>query len=123
MGKVYRMASTPGKWPISEAYDYFDALTPEQVAFEFLRRDDDYAVSYRELGEDDPDPSATAPPDFSERWGLRFRSGSSAPRGSSLCCLAAALQCALDLADARRRRADRRTHIARRNRASDTRGG
>ncbi len=117
------MTSAPGEWRINEAYDYFDALGSEQIAFEFLRRDEDYAASYRELREDDPDPTTTAPPAFSARWGLRFRSGSDAPRGSSLCCLAAALQCALDLADAGRRRADRRTQVARRNRGSDTRGG
>lgn len=122
-GKAYRMTSAPGEWRVSAAYDYFDALDPEQIAFEFLRRDQDYAANYRELDDGDQDPTLTAPAAFSARWGLRFRSRSGAARGSSLCCLAAALQCALDLANARRRRADRRTHVARLHHGSDRRGG
>ena len=36
-------------WRSEAAYDYIDALTPGDLAWEFLRRNPDYRKSYREL--------------------------------------------------------------------------
>lgn len=40
------MSTMGGGWRDGDAYDYFDDLTPEQTAYEFLRRDPDYATAY-----------------------------------------------------------------------------
>ena len=39
------MASVGDEWRDGAAYDYFDELTPEQITFEFLRRNQDYSAS------------------------------------------------------------------------------
>lgn len=64
------MSTTGDGWRNSDAYDYFDDLTPEQTAYEFLRRDPDYATAYRAAGdgpEAEDELSAQA-----MRRGLRF---------------------------------------------------
>ena len=67
--------SKPSDWRVSADYDYFDALTPEQTAFEFLRRNADYAASFEALAADQRrrESPTPAPEDFARRWGLRFR--------------------------------------------------
>jgi hypothetical protein len=67
-----------GNWRVGAAYDYFDDLKPEQVAFEFLRRDTEYEASFKLLPPDIADGSASAPAPFCARWGLRFRGQPSA---------------------------------------------
>ena len=59
-------------WRSEAAYDYIDALTPGDLAWEFLRRNPDYRKSYRELiavGR----LSESAAREFAAQWGLRFR--------------------------------------------------
>lgn len=64
------MATTGGGWRDAAAYDYFDDLTPEQTAYEFLRRDAGYAAAY-ETAADAPDPN-DARSALAARRGLRF---------------------------------------------------
>jgi hypothetical protein len=62
-------------WRVAADYDYLDAMTPQQLAFEFLRRNPDYQASWRELAlqHGDADGPVETPPAFQDRWGLRFR--------------------------------------------------
>ena len=41
------MSTTGGDWKNVAEYDYFDELTPEQTAYEFLRRNEDYVAAYK----------------------------------------------------------------------------
>lgn len=59
-------------WRSEAAYDYIDKLTPGDLAWEFLRRNPDYRISYQELvsiGRLTEDVAR----EFAEQWGLRFR--------------------------------------------------
>lgn len=59
-------------WRSEAAYDYIDALTPGDLAWEFLRRNPDYRRAYQELvaiGR----LSERAAREFAAQWGLRFR--------------------------------------------------
>ena len=62
-----------GDWRIDTDYDYFDQLTPEQAAFEFLRRNPDYNAAYRDLPTEPDGGSSPATTSFAAAWGLRFR--------------------------------------------------
>ena len=64
------MATTGGGWRDAAAYDYFDDLTPEQTAFEFLRRDAGYVTAY-EAAADFPETEETRSA-LAARRGLRF---------------------------------------------------
>lgn len=64
------MSTTGGGWRDGDAYDYFDDLTPEQTAYEFLRRDPDYATAYRVAG-DGPEAEGELSA-LAARRGLRF---------------------------------------------------
>ena len=70
------MSSPGGDWRNGLAYEYFDDLGPDQVAFEFLRRNDDYAAEFAKLSQsletEDPPPTLA-------QWGLRFRGRSATP--------------------------------------------
>ena len=59
-------------WRNDAGYDYCDDLTPEQVAFEFLRRNPDYEADYRK-GSEEAATASTGDPAPAARWGLRFR--------------------------------------------------
>ena len=69
------MSTVGGDWRSAPAYDYFDDLGPDQVAFEFLRRNEDYATDFAKLS---VSPKGADPPRTLTQWGLRFR-GRSAP--------------------------------------------
>ncbi|MCV0368934.1 DUF6499 domain-containing protein [Filomicrobium sp.] len=59
-------------WRSSAAYDYLDSLPAADLAWEFLRRNEEYRREYSEI-------VAIADPDdprkqrFSQHWGLSFR--------------------------------------------------
>lgn len=75
------MSTTGGDWRNGPAYDYFDALTPEQIAFEFLRRNAEYAAAYAAMiRASTPDKESEIA--FAARWGLRFPGGPNDPSGS-----------------------------------------
>lgn len=64
------MSRLGGDWRNGPAYEYFDDLGPDQVAFEFLRRNDDYAGEFAKLSDSPEHPD---PPLPLAQWGLRFR--------------------------------------------------
>lgn len=66
------MSDDDESWRSDAAYDYIDALTPGDLAWEFLRRNPDYRKSYLELiavGRLDEGAARQ----LAARWGLRFR--------------------------------------------------
>lgn len=59
-------------WQSSEAYAFVDALSPSQLAWEWLRRNEAYRRDYaRFRAVDDPEKEALAAL-MQARWGLRF---------------------------------------------------
>lgn len=75
-------------WRDSAAYDYVDGLTHEQHAFEYLRRNPDYAEAYRRMMDEDHTGRTEAAEQMAEPWGLRFRGRPKPARRSRRCCLA-----------------------------------
>jgi hypothetical protein len=60
-------------------YGYIASLSPEGVAWEFLRRNDHYVEEYRgEQRKSSLTPLSVSPAGLARKWGLRF------PRGSQL---------------------------------------
>ena len=59
-----------GDWRIDTDYDYIDKLTPEQAAFEFLRRNPDYDAAYRDLPTEPDGGSSPATTSFAARLGV-----------------------------------------------------
>ncbi|WP_230646605.1 MULTISPECIES: DUF6499 domain-containing protein [unclassified Bradyrhizobium] len=73
-------------WRSSTAYEYVDDLQASDLAWEFLRRNEDYRREYKRL-QSKTDSSDPAKESFAQRWGLSFRARSRSPRvvvGSSL---------------------------------------
>ena len=64
------MSESGGDWRDGAAYDFIDTLAPEQLPFEFLRRNPDYVAEYPGLA---TEPDDEVPPPALARWGLRFR--------------------------------------------------
>ena len=63
--------SEEDSWRSEAAYDYVDALSPGDLAWEFLRRNTEYRRSYDEfLQAGDNTEELTR--EFTSRWGLRF---------------------------------------------------
>ena len=74
---------------LEAAYRYIETLSPEMIAFEFLRRNDGYREDYALAERDQRDPAAAMPaPDRGRRWGLRFPGRSKQDRPGSFCLLA-----------------------------------
>lgn len=78
------MSSPGGDWRNGLTYEYFDDLGPEQIAFEFLRRNPDYAAEFAQVSQQPPEEE---PPPTLAHWGLRFRGRSTAPSRSGGCPL------------------------------------
>ena len=95
------MSEGGSDWRDGRAYDYFDDLTPEQAAFEFLRRNPDYAKSYRAPQGDEPDSTQTSAR-TDTHWGLRFRGLPEAPRRPGLDRMAPPAQSEDGIADEHR---------------------
>ena len=70
------MSERGGDWRSSPAYDYVDEIGVEKIAYEFLRRNDQYAADYATLSGDPPEDQ---PSPALARWGLRFRDGPAHP--------------------------------------------
>ena len=64
------MSEAGGDWRDGSAYDFIDTLAPEQLPFEFLRRNPDYVAEYPGRA---TEPDDEVPPPALARWGLRFR--------------------------------------------------
>ncbi|MFT4159952.1 transcriptional regulator domain-containing protein [Shinella sp.] len=58
-------------WRLSARYDHVDDLTASDLAWEWLRRNDDYDHDFEALGSADADPQALTEK-IRQQWGLRF---------------------------------------------------
>jgi hypothetical protein len=65
-------------WRSAEAYQHAMAIPAAGLAWEYLRRDDDYHRDFDRVNRR-KSPTGTTLDAFSERWGLRF---STKPDGS-----------------------------------------
>ncbi|WP_292773844.1 transcriptional regulator domain-containing protein [Mesorhizobium amorphae] len=79
------MSPDTSRWRSSSSYDYVDQLTPPDIGWEWLRRNEDYQRDYAEL----TSASSESPPLIERagrRWGLRFprRPCSEVHRGASV---------------------------------------
>lgn len=62
-------------WRDAAAYDYVDRLTHEQHAFEYLRRNPDYAADYRRMKAEADAGCPGAAERIAAAWGLRCPGG------------------------------------------------
>jgi hypothetical protein len=74
------MAHDASAWRSSDDYDRLDALTASDLAWECLRRNDDYAADYATVSRSGPDRSVLTER-LARTWGLRFP-GRSRDRGA-----------------------------------------
>lgn len=81
------MPSEPTGWRSSAGYDYVRDLTASDLAWEWLRRNKDYAQDFATLAKAGADTERTAA--LLEPWGLRFRGGSGTSGPTSARVLAA----------------------------------
>jgi hypothetical protein len=60
------MSPDASPWRSAEAYDYLDALSPADLAWEYLRRNPDYQTDFQTARQGGDGEGVSA------RWGLRF---------------------------------------------------
>ncbi len=65
------MTPDASRWRMSTHYDHVDDLTASHLAWEWLRRNDDYDHDYETLGSADADQQALIEK-IRHEWGLRF---------------------------------------------------
>lgn len=65
------MTPDASQWRMSAHYDHVDDLTASDLAWEWLRRNEDYDHDYGSLGSADTDPE-TLIEKIRRHWGLRF---------------------------------------------------
>ena len=65
------MTPDASQWRISTDYDHLDDLTASDLAWEWLRRNDDYDHDFEALGRTDVDPQLLTEK-IRDQWGLRF---------------------------------------------------
>ena len=65
------MTPDASQWRISTHYDHLDDLTASDLAWEWLRRNDDYDHDFEALGRTDVDPQLLTGK-IRDQWGLRF---------------------------------------------------
>ena len=56
---------------LDAAYRYMESLSPEMLAFELMRRNDDYRADWAASSREPQDPPADPEPDHGRHWGLR----------------------------------------------------
>jgi len=71
------MSAEQSQWRSSENYDYVDRLSASDIAWEWLRRNQEYQRDYQKLSGARV-PTLNLLERASTRWGLRFP-GSTAP--------------------------------------------
>ena len=69
------MAGRGADWRVEADYDYLDELTPEQTAFEFLRRNPDYQDSFQAMRRALDAGDLGAAERLAAGWGLRCWGG------------------------------------------------
>ena len=67
------MTPDASTWRSSAQYDHLDELTAFDLAWEWLRRNDDYDADFEASIADQGDPQPLTER-IRQRWGLRFRS-------------------------------------------------
>jgi len=65
------MTPNAAGWRSSAAYEHIAEMSPSDLAWEWLRRNDAYVEDYRELSEGKTDIQ-TLTDKIRRRWGLRF---------------------------------------------------
>ena len=65
------MAKDASGWEAASDYDYLDTLGPSDLAWEWLRRNEQYEHDFAAFDRAPPEPGA-ARDLIRERWGLRF---------------------------------------------------
>lgn len=65
------MTPDASQWRMSAHYDHVDDLTASDLAWEWLRRNDDYDHDYEKLGSADADQRVLIEK-IRREWGLRF---------------------------------------------------
>lgn len=65
------MTPDASQWRMPAHYDHVDHLTASDLAWEWLRRNDDYDHDYETLGSADADPQMLIEK-IRRQWGLRF---------------------------------------------------
>jgi len=65
------MTPNASTWRSSADYEHLDVLTPSDLAWEWLRRNDAYDADFEAsvAGREDPEPLTER---IRQRWGLRF---------------------------------------------------
>lgn len=65
------MTPDASQWRLPARYDHVDDLTASDLAWEWLRRNDDYDQDFEALGGTDVDRQALTEK-IRQQWGLRF---------------------------------------------------
>ena len=65
------MTPDASTWRSSAEYDHLDTLTPSDLAWEWLRRNDDYDADYEASATERGAPTSVNE-QIQQRWGLRF---------------------------------------------------
>lgn len=65
------MSDDPSRWHLASAYDYVDDLPVSDIAWEWLRRNEDYQSDFARTEEPRTDPRRLTRL-MRRRWGLRF---------------------------------------------------
>jgi len=58
------------EWRSSQAYDFIGNVTPDGLAWEFLRRNPAYQREFADM--QNPGPNSPLPTTLQTQWGLRF---------------------------------------------------
>jgi hypothetical protein len=65
------MPKDASDWEAASDYDYLDTLGPSDLAWEWLRRNEQYELDFASFDRAPPEPGG-ARDLIRERWGLRF---------------------------------------------------
>ncbi|MCO5081105.1 MAG: DUF6499 domain-containing protein [Rhizobiaceae bacterium] len=65
------MTPDASQWRLSAHYDHVDALTASDIAWEWLRRNDDYDHDFESFARSVIDPQVLTER-IRQQWGLRF---------------------------------------------------
>ncbi|AWC23646.1 hypothetical protein CO731_03118 [Aminobacter sp. MSH1] len=70
------MKPDSSEWRSSQAYDFISDVTPDALAWEFLRRNPAYQREFADMQQINPTPNSLSPNELRSQWGLRFSSKS-----------------------------------------------
>lgn len=70
------MKPDSSEWRSSQAYDFIGNVTPDALAWEFLRRNPAYQREFADIHKIGFAPNFASPNKLRSQWGLRFSSKS-----------------------------------------------